>query len=126
VIPEWVSMAARVVTVAWVTSGVILYWCRRVFDMDTSRDFFAVPRWVLSELRPLYLPAALLLIADDSLRGNLFHPWTIVGDACSIWNWLIFKDEGDDRWRRRRKKVTEKVKALASGRLVAVPVGASR
>ena len=125
-IPEWASIAARVLTVVWVTNGVILLWCRQIFNVDTTRDFFAVPRLVLSELRPLYLPAALLLIADDSLRGNLFHTWTLVGDACSIWNWFLFKDEGDDRWKRRRKKVTEKVKALASGRLVAVPVGASR
>jgi len=42
-----------------------------------------------------------------------------------IVNWFMFKDEGDDRWKRRRKKVAEKVKALASGRLVAVPAGAS-
>lgn len=121
--PQWLVLLAGIVSGLWVWSGLVLQVARDWFHADTARTSFDGLRWVVSELRPLYLPAVLVMIADESLRGKLFG-WDLFWSAMSILAYFIYKNEGDDRWKRRRKKAAEKVKALASGRLVVVPSGA--
>jgi len=124
-IPHWLVAIAGTIAFFWSWNSCALSIARSFGAKPDNNPWLAGLRWVVSELRPLYLPAVLVLIADYSLRGQLIG-WNLLWSAGMVFNWFYFKDEGDDRWKRRRKKATEKVKALASGRLVAVPVGASR
>lgn len=65
-----------------------------------------------------------ILIGTSS---HLHHkPWMLIFDALSMFNWWYFRNwPEDNHWKRRGKKARDAVKVRA-GRLVVVPVGASR
>lgn len=114
------------VAVMWQISSGTLYWTK-VLTGAIDQRFLRPHRWLAAELRPFYLPAALIIISDDVVTGRLWGSgWAIFGDAALLACWWLYKDvDDDDRWKRRRAKVVGKVKALASGRLTVVPAGAS-
>lgn len=118
----WIYTIASLLSTAWIWHAFLLnMW--RTFGGDPDSHWTDLARWIVSELRPFYLPATLVIIAVHSLRGELLG-WNAPIDALRILNWFFYKDEGDDgRWKRRRAKLAAKVRALASGRLVAVPAG---
>jgi hypothetical protein len=79
------------------------------------------------ELRPFYLPAAAIrcgigmVLADGWVKG--LYPIVFLVDLVI---WRINKnlgDDDDDPWKRRRKKLAEKVEAVG-GKLTVVPAGA--
>lgn len=119
-----IVLLANVVAFTWSWSGAIISITkelRRDIDHRAFRPF----RWCLAEFRPLYLPAIGVVIIHRSIQGHATPMW-ILTHVISLATWWWFKDvDKDDRWKRRRAKAAEKVKALASGRLVAVPAGAS-
>jgi hypothetical protein len=82
-------------------------------------------RGVLSELRPFYLPAVVALYVAGGIKtGRPFRLGDLFGVGIQLACWFAYKDDGDDRWKRRREKLAEKV-AESGGKLVVVPVGAS-
>lgn len=102
---------------AWVYSAVYLT-LGRSFGWPRP----AWVRWFFHETRPFYLPAVLVEIGDWSLRGTLLG-WNTLAAAVALAAWWWFKDaDEDDRWRRRLRKVAEKI-ARAGARLVVVPAG---
>lgn len=109
---------ASVVTAMWSWSGLALSLCK---DFGWRRP--AAARWLWAELRPLYLPSVLLLIGNDAMHGEIVG-WNALWAALCLVNWWFLKDvDEDDRWKRRRRKVAEKVARMGS-RLVVVPVKA--
>jgi hypothetical protein len=121
-IPDLLMAVATAVALAWTLSGIALVFPRDWFHADTTGPAFAPFRWLISELRPAYLPAVVVIIASHAGGGTLFG-WDGLYDACRVVNWFFFKDEGDDRWKRRKAKLAEKIQRRGS-RLVVVPVGA--
>lgn len=103
----------------WVLSGVILSWTKGRHDRKPLNYILRV--W--AELRPFYLPAVVVHIAEVTFAGEM-RGWNVFFAACNVLNWYLFKDVGDDdRWKRRTKKAVEKIKQVGS-RLVVVPSGA--
>lgn len=112
-----VAVIASTISVAWSWSSYMLYLAKSRAPERFER--MTVLRRIAAELRPFFLPAATFVLVHDLFTGPA---WACVFDAIALSGWWVLKDvDDDDRWKRRRKKVAEKVKALASGRLVAVP-----
>ncbi len=113
--------------VGGIADAVTSFWCYAVFIQGMCRafkrggkivDFFTA---VYYELRP-FLPYTLAAdhVADLIATGPL-GPGRIISDliVLACW-WVLTKYDPDDRWKKRRKKVAEKV-ARVGGRLVVVP-----
>lgn len=82
--------------------------------------------WLYHEIKVLYLVA---LVSGPLLEANLLtagHLSTMdyvrIAVGPVAWHWVneIIGDDDDHRWRRRRKKIADKV-AQMGGRLVVVP-----
>ena len=83
------------------------------------------PRWVAAvyhELRPFYLPAVAVGFLADSVLNDPNLTWRLITLGVNLFNWVQYKDagDGDDRWKRRKAKLVEKV-AEVGGRLTVVP-----
>ncbi len=81
--------------------------------MKTSALFW------MRELRPFFMPSASIVLLDSMLT---FDWWwlSVLMFLLDYFLYKLTKHINDDRWKKRRKKVTEKVKAL-NGKLVVVP-----
>lgn len=115
--PDWLVAVSGCVNVAW------LFACMVWFFVDLAdREPPRIVVWLASELRPLYWPASLIVIVASCSDGV---GWLdALNAACTVINWYVLKDKHDDRWRKRRVKLAEKVTRRGS-RLVVVPVGGS-
>jgi hypothetical protein len=90
------------------------------------------PNWILAlrelraELRPFYLPAAGIVLAVHIGNGEIGDWWTAFNDSCRFGLWFMYKDfdNDDDRWKRRKARLTEKIQRVGA-RLVVVPAGNS-
>ena len=79
--------------------------------------------FIHNELKPFYLPALAVSTVLGCLDGFSWN--TAVHAGFGVLNWFLFKDlDDDDRWKRRKKKLAEKVSRSGS-RLVVQPTGAS-
>jgi hypothetical protein len=106
-----VLAVAWLIAVAWAYSGLLL-------GLGVRR--IQLIRTIWAELRPFYLPAIAVLIGQRFADGHIWG-WAMVNNAAAILNWFFFKDiDKDDRWRRRGRKVLEKITATDRG-LVVVP-----
>lgn len=116
---NWLFIAARLLIFTWIVNGVILM----MGNGHQRPEWVAVNRWIWAELRLFYLPAVAIVIGSLVLRGEVLG-WNTLVIFCDLMNWFMLKNlDDDDRWKRRRKKLSEKV-ARVGGRLVAVPVKA--
>lgn len=79
-------------------------------------------RAVRAEVRPFVPFAALTeLFCMLIIRQSLFEDiWATLMCVFALVLWVYRKDDDDDRWKRRRDKVTGKIKNLGH-KLVAVP-----
>lgn len=106
------QVAAGIVIVAWQYAGFVL----------TLRFDYPVVCGVYHELRPLYLPAVAVAAVTAALTdyGPLWSQAFMT--ALNIVGWWLYKNVGgdDDRWKRRRQKLAEKVEQVG-GRLVVAP-----
>lgn len=106
---------AGMVQLIWIMASIMILWFGRHLDLREIR-------WIWAELRPFYLPAALISIGDVVVHGQL-RGWNILFAVCSLANWWFFKDvDKDDRWKRRKAKLVEKIQRQGA-RLVVVPSG---
>jgi len=80
-------------------------------------------RFIHIELKPFYLPA---LVVSTVLFCRDGFSWDIaVHSGFGVLNWFLYRDlDDDDRWKRRKEKLAEKVSRSGS-RLVVHPAGAS-
>lgn len=101
----------------WQFAGMALNagWAKR----GVIRDLF-------NEIRPFYLTlVAVHYCAEVVADGHVVNVWAGVGFGIQILNWFLFRNSGgdDDRWKRRGRRVAEKVTQVGS-RLTVVPAGA--
>lgn len=115
---------------------LITTWIVMSFALMLMKDFaqmkgrtFEPPRTMRTlwaELRPLFLPACFLHTFLG--RGELFIPghwWDLLMESLNYALWFLYKDViDDDRWRRRREKLSESVQRRGA-KLVVVPVKSS-
>lgn len=103
-------------------------WCMSAIAINISRKFAGghYHKWlgfIFSEIKPFYLTIVIINIAILSMSGELLrHPYSIWESFVWLCCWWVYKDtiDDDDRWKKRKKKVLDKVKRLGS-KLVVVP-----
>ncbi len=89
---------------------------------QSSRRVIQAWHWFFQEVHP-FMPGVFVVwyVASVVKAGETFQPslgfW--LGLNLLMW-WLINRDKKDDRWKRRRKKLKEKV-ARVGTKLVVVP-----
>lgn len=112
-----INIAAATLIAVWVIAGVFTRMAN-----ERGQDIpFAQTVW--AELKPFFLPA---LVVTTFFDVATLDGWGLFFDAVNVGNWYFLRNAGDDdRWKRRKEKLAGKVQALASGRLVVVPAGAS-
>ena len=113
-----IFVASATVMSTWSMISVSLLVARR-----DGREPERWARWCWAELRPFFLPAN----AGFVVAGYLVSPATLGGSAIALplglLVWHFCKDIDDDRWKRRKAKLAEKV-ARKGDRLVVVRVAA--
>lgn len=116
-----VASLSQLVIMAWIFAGLLLV-LGPLIGVGGGR----LVKGLFHELRPLYLPAVLIAFAADSVLGHPSMAWRAFNLVMNILNWFLYKDKGgdDDRWKRRKAKLGEKVTRVGS-RLTVVPAGAS-
>lgn len=102
---------------------IYIVWCYAAF----IAKIIGIQRFtkIAAELRPFVVPSIVFHIVAHILEGRYMEQWgwfLAIMDALMFLIWHFYKDVGDDdRWKKRRRKVAEKVKSLSNGRLVVVP-----
>lgn len=113
-IPSWLLLPAYLVVNLFVGNAVWWYWTtERHAGWPSTR----LAHFFMCELRPVYIPALLVIIADDSAHHR--SALRLFIDCCALLNYFL-KDKDDDRWKRRRAKMASKVQQAGS-RLIVVP-----
>lgn len=109
------------IVLLWLYSGVALYYNKQY---KFGKTFVAIAKFLYHEIKPFYWPIALIHQIDRWLDPNEHISIKIVGAILTFLTWQVFKNvDDDDRWKRRKQKLLEKVKVEA-GKLVTVPVPA--
>ena len=63
-------------------------------------------------------PPGIAIGAVMTIHGT--HWWTIIFNACTLYNWVLFRDWPDENiWKRRGRKLRDKV-TVQDGKLVVV------
>lgn len=108
-----ISTASATVTLAW----NVAYTIRGIGFVHDIAD------WIFQELRPFYLPGAILAYAAQVfVEHKHLSIWQIFVVALSAVNYYMSRNDHDDRWKRRGKRAAEKVANLG-GKLTVVPAG---
>jgi hypothetical protein len=79
-------------------------------------------RTLKAEAYPFY-PAAILIDLGVDLWGDHgagFDFYSLVMHTVALLGWLLWDNDDDERWKRRRRKLAQRV-ARAGARLVVVP-----
>jgi hypothetical protein len=114
-----VATSADWVQAAWCIAAVLIYLTKTV-----GRRPAEVIRAVFHELRPFYWPAFCVETVAEAWLDQPFGFWQAVGIASTVFCWWFYKDiDKDDRWKRRKAKLADKVRRAGS-RLVVSPAGA--
>lgn len=88
------------------------------------RKWFVFAQYVYNEMRPFALCMVLTLCATDILIYPTHILPNILISVINIlvwWKCMRNDDDDDDRWRKRSRRLREKITALTSGRLVVEP-----
>lgn len=99
----------------WIFTGFALYlkWPKR-----------GLVYGLFHEIRPFYLPLVVAnYVATVVADGHVVNGPAGFSFAMNLFNWWMYRNAGDDddRWKRRRRKVTDAVSRVGS-RLVPAPV----
>lgn len=106
------GLTCGLVEVAWIFAGVALHVGHATEAVKTA----------FHELKPFYLPALVVLqFASIAVEHGRYTVLDACQAACLIGCWYGLRNAGedDDRWKRRRRKVAERVQ-VAGGRLTVV------
>lgn len=107
-----VAMVANV----WVYAGFYLYVTRIMLRIEP----YQFVRTIFHELKPLYLPCVVSGYVLGSMIRNR-DGWDLVLFIIAVAAYWFYKNiDKDDRWKRRKEKVLEKVEQVGS-KLVSVP-----
>ncbi len=118
---ELVAILAAIIRLNWLFAGMVLT-TMKAMGANPDNPWRKSNRTIWAELRPFYLPAVAVYIGKIVFEGEM-SGWNIFFAAAALACWWIYKDvDEDDRWKRRRAKLVEKLERRGS-RLVAVPAG---
>jgi hypothetical protein len=112
-----VLLPAVLVTMVWPFAGLVLTTAHYLHRAESTVN---AARRVYHELRPFYLPAVaashVIAVWLDGRDGMSY--FTLAVDLLC---WVAFRNSGgdDDRWKRRRKKLADRV-SVVGGRLAVV------
>lgn len=121
-LPDWLLMGAVWIRVLWAFPAVLLS-VGPVFGRGLPDSRFRRVLVILrAEVRPFYLPAMVVCMAEETAQGELTG-WRVLVEILAVMAWWAFKGEDDDRWKRRRKRVQAKI-AQVGAKLVVVPAPA--
>lgn len=120
---SWLMMISWIMFVlkmSWYVAAITLALTKR----NGVGGELRLARFVFHELKPFFWVIVIVdLVCDLSSSAT---PLMIAANGFVLvmdyFNWRFYKDidNDDDRWKRRKKKLADKVKAL-NGRLVLVP-----
>lgn len=102
-------------------SGMVVsvWWVAVVFTHAPFRLGFA--RTLATELRPFALAGIVgQHLAVAAVTHNPLNVHNLLGTGLLLVTWLLDRND-DDRWKRRRRKVRERITRTASGRLAVEP-----
>src|SRR6266498_3598042 len=104
-----VFAAATWVVIAWTWTAVLMTWIRLLWPLTKM----PVLRTLFCELRPFFLPSACLMLVYATIHHESLF-WRSFTFACNVVNWFFYKDrfDDDDRWKRRKAKLAETVRAV--------------
>jgi hypothetical protein len=123
----WRTVASAILEyaqLAWMIAGMVLLLNKPFHPGETVLT--TVARTIWAEGRPFYLPAVVADAVLDAVEATtlLGQASAIVGLVVGMFCWYVFKDiDDDDRWRRRKRKVANRV-AQVGARLQVAPAGA--
>ncbi len=112
-----IQLLAYTILMAWIITSITIE-----FSKFKKLEIHKSIKFVWYEAKPLYLPAAVVHITCLGVKGEMLNPMNIFGSFCILtayFSWRNLMDD-DDRWKKRKKKVLDKVKRLGS-KLVVVP-----
>lgn len=113
-----------------VCNSVFIVWgsitVGRMFGLIGDGRLGRFMRAVRSEVHPFVLPIVVIEFLAQVYVESADHPylnkWAVLGLVSNALCWWFNRQDDDDRWKRRRDRVAGRVRELASGRLVVVPV----
>jgi hypothetical protein len=111
-VKDFINMVANESWTLWVFCSIAIDLRRRLPDRLVN-----VCRRIFFESRP-FSPLALIAMHASSSLGA--WQWFFTGINITCWLVLRLKKDDDDRWRKRGKKLAEKVQQQGA-RLVVVP-----
>lgn len=116
-----IRLAFTVAICAWMTSAMFL---SPIFRHRINPDGMAlrVARWIFHELKPFirFMTIARFGIHCLDLSPTLWVHAGVLG--LDLWNYYMYKDQDDDddRWKRRKQKVLDKI-TITDGKLAVIP-----
>lgn len=110
----------------WLSFSIIWSWVASAIFIEISKKFLGyVHRTIKNiylEIKPFYLSVVIVYITSLSVQGKMLNGWNIWSSFIWLVCWWVYKNvlDDDNRWKKRKKKVLDKVRRLGS-RLVVVP-----
>lgn len=124
VIWQIVTALAFIAEGMWLFPAIVVYHLRqrgRSFESLLDREWgMRLICWCAVELKGTFWPSFIIITVDRVRHGGL-TPWSGIQIVAAYFCWHFLKDIGDDRWKRRRRKLSERVSRVGA-RLVVVPV----
>lgn len=122
---DWLRVASEICAytrMVWWLSAACLMLIKQVMPEKLLRAC----KFIFHEFKPFYWPSVVVSVISHGAKGT--PAWITAAMIGINWfNWWVFRnaDNDDDRWKRRKKKLTEAVKQVG-GKLIVVQPAASR
>ena len=103
----------------WTIIRDLSYWLTLFWPLSHSfYGYHKLFKWYFHEMKPFFPVLCIIEIVFDKPTF-----WNYLWLAFVLWYWNVIKNDhnDDDRWNRRKRKVSETIKSL-NGKLVPVPV----
>lgn len=102
----------------WIIASMACAIMMKSFDVNDDNKAFIIVREIHNELKPFVLPAIVVIaiFQDGPMSAR------IINTVFNIAFWWAYKDldNDDDRWKKRKRKLKDKVQVSGS-KLVVVP-----
>lgn len=107
---------------AWMIAGSALYGLKMSGMSKPDTKAFKVLWWIFCEVKPFFRTFAILIGLYHALPLQPFSWLSVLVTALQLAYFHIFKDldDDDDRWKRRRQKLLDKV-TITGGKLAVIP-----
>jgi hypothetical protein len=120
---EWlevVGAAGSWTLTAWTWAAMCIYLRKLLPRGNRSDRLVNGARHMYHEIRPFYV--FLCCVAAVKYAADGFNWTDVISNGVHVLNWYLYRDvdDDDDRWKRRREKLREKIEQVG-GKLVVAP-----